>query len=604
MNSTKASVWLFALVLFLCATFAHSQAVRWDLGAPGSAGATTTTNSSGFPTLRAVPGVSLAWCNYPANAAPCTNYAPTYTSSTAAVSCASNTPIVLQGSSSCVATGDNFGNLGVWTLPGLYSYTTTIGGVTNGPFAVTVPAPPVVVYALPSETIAHAVARLPVGGGVVQLGTGVYQSGSVNVTTPNVTIRGVGRPTYNSQTAPTALNPDGTVIQGTVTAQQGADGFTLRDLGVDVGPAWSAANGNIVPGQAIAIYNIGQVVGAPQVQNPVYDNVACLGTAINAAAHCMIMENVNGGIIHNVTTFYNRYGIVLKGTNSVIDGTFDRGHSFDAILIKSDVYAPSSADSVSNFHVVWAAALGDTQGLEIWSNNGGNISDFEISNGDIQGTFSFAIQLLGQDGSDLLQQVVISNVVLDEEHTSGYCLNPQGYVLNVSMSDFACSNSAIGGIINTSIGTQNDFRYSNGTIQNITGVGIDTTGRSNVTGVGLINITGNAIQTENSGLTVECNNYYASIGGTGLATVGSGSYAYCAQGFEDSTRSVKTSGAWGPGSFAIATSPTCSAALEGAHMVATTCNAPCSAGSSCSTGGTTHCEMYCNSAPAWVETGR
>lgn len=138
MNSNKASVWLFAAILLLCATFAHSQTyVRWDLGAPGSAGV-TSISGSGLGRLVAVPNASIAWCNYPANAVPCTNFAPTYTTIASGITCPSNTPIVLQGSNSCVATSDNFGNLGLYTTPGVYAYTLTANGVTSGPFIVTI----------------------------------------------------------------------------------------------------------------------------------------------------------------------------------------------------------------------------------------------------------------------------------------------------------------------------------------------------------------------------------------------------------------------------------------------------------------------------------
>jgi len=140
MNSKNLSVWLFAAVLLLCATLAESQALRWDLGAPGSAGA-ATLSGNGLGQLLAVPGAAINWCNYPANATPCTNYATTYTGPTASATCPSNTPIVLQGSSSCVATGDNFGNLGLYTASGTYAYTLTANGVTSGPFIVTIAAP-------------------------------------------------------------------------------------------------------------------------------------------------------------------------------------------------------------------------------------------------------------------------------------------------------------------------------------------------------------------------------------------------------------------------------------------------------------------------------
>lgn len=54
----------------------------------------------------------------------------------------------------------------------------------------------------------------------------------------------------------------------------------------------------------------------------------------------------------------------------------------------------------------------------------------------------------------------------------------------------------------------------------------------------------------------------------------------------------------------LASLPACTGANEGLHAVADNCNAACSAGGTCTSGGTTHCELYCNSTPAYVETGR
>jgi hypothetical protein len=47
----------------------------------------------------------------------------------------------------------------------------------------------------------------------------------------------------------------------------------------------------------------------------------------------------------------------------------------------------------------------------------------------------------------------------------------------------------------------------------------------------------------------------------------------------------------------------CSSGTEGAHAVANNCNAACSAGGDCTSGGSTHCEVYCNGT-SYVETGR
>lgn len=126
---------LFLFVLVLAAITARAQNIRWDLGAPGSAGVVTSA-AGGY--LVAIGSVDLNWCNYPANAVPCTNFANTYPTISSSSPCSTSAQIVLQGSTTCVATSDSFGNLGVWTLPGTYAFTLTANGVTYGPFAVTI----------------------------------------------------------------------------------------------------------------------------------------------------------------------------------------------------------------------------------------------------------------------------------------------------------------------------------------------------------------------------------------------------------------------------------------------------------------------------------
>lgn len=123
---------------------AHAQGLRWDIGAPGSAGVVTTAAIGGLPALLAQPGVTLAWCSYPAIGLPCTNFATTYTSISLVTPCPTNTPIVLQGSTTCQGTADNFGAMGVWvptntTCSGItcYTYTLTVNGVSYGPYVWT-----------------------------------------------------------------------------------------------------------------------------------------------------------------------------------------------------------------------------------------------------------------------------------------------------------------------------------------------------------------------------------------------------------------------------------------------------------------------------------
>src|SRR5437879_3990010 len=103
---------VFGAVAMFCALASGQTGIRWDLGSPGGAGV-TTTSGTGLPSLFAVPNATLSFCSYPAVGVPCTNKVTTYTDLNLGTACATSTQVVLQGSTSCQATGDNLGNIGV-----------------------------------------------------------------------------------------------------------------------------------------------------------------------------------------------------------------------------------------------------------------------------------------------------------------------------------------------------------------------------------------------------------------------------------------------------------------------------------------------------------
>ena len=137
-----------------------------------------------------------------------------------------------------------------------------------------------------------------------------------------MTILGAGMPSFNSTfTAMTGA----TIIQGILAATLGADYLSIRNLGVDTGQEYIDAENSGVPTDAVAIFNNGQVVGAAQVESPDIENVSCLGYSTTSPFHCMLVENVNHAYVHNVVTVNDLHGLVLKGTNSIVDGVYGRG---------------------------------------------------------------------------------------------------------------------------------------------------------------------------------------------------------------------------------------------------------------------------------------
>lgn len=122
---------LLMLLLGICVS-AFGQGARF-----GDANPTQTTavipGTSGL-LVKVIPGATINFCSWPANAVPCTNKATTYTDYTLQTACSTSIQVVLSGTTNCVGTADPNGNWGVWVAPGLYQYTFTYQGNNYGPF--------------------------------------------------------------------------------------------------------------------------------------------------------------------------------------------------------------------------------------------------------------------------------------------------------------------------------------------------------------------------------------------------------------------------------------------------------------------------------------
>jgi hypothetical protein len=404
---------------------------------------------------------------------------------------------------------------------------------TTGTFSGPLVSPQIdkVIYAQAGETVAAAIARLITAngsaGGTIVLGPGIWQSGSISVTQPNIHIQGTGMPRFNN--AYTALS-GGTIIQGSIFAIQGADNFWLRDLGVDNGSTFVSGGGTA--SDAIAIFNSGQVVGAAQLQNVLVQNVSCLGSSATAAFHCLLVENVNHAYINNVLAVGNTHGVVLKGTNSTVDGVWASWHSTDSVNIKSDNYALGNNDVVTNIKIASLFAPGDTGPLFLNSaSSETNNPMFNIAVSHVQtesvGTSAIpsAIELSGNLAAYPLTDVNLSDITIDWPggSTSGYaCITMAQSIARVSMSGINCRNYYYA-ITNAFPDTtmMNDFVLNGSQIRNIAAPSaITTNGRWTITDTSFNAITGNAIvaATGNAQLGNNtcntCGAYFNKTGGT------------------------------------------------------------------------------------------
>ncbi len=134
-----------ALVLLTGLGFGQTAAARYDNFT------WSTTNIQGTAVLAAIPGASVAVCNFPATGLPCSNLATLYTDSTLATACT--------GSNGCSnpIVSDTAGNFGFWAASGHYQYTISSGGFNYGPYDITA-AP----YSATSQSYVNAATRASV----------------------------------------------------------------------------------------------------------------------------------------------------------------------------------------------------------------------------------------------------------------------------------------------------------------------------------------------------------------------------------------------------------------------------------------------------------
>lgn len=303
-----------------------------------------------------------------------------------------------------------------------------------------------VIHAVSGETLKQLIDSLPPTGGVVEMGLGTwvsgYQPGTV-ISKPNVTIQGAAMPQFNADY--TAM-VGGTILLGPIGVSTGADYFTVRDLGVDAGQVYINARNGGVPTDALDIFNNGQVIGAPPVESPLIENVSCLGYSPNAQNHCMLVENVNNAYVHNVHIVLNCHGLVLKGTNSKVDGVYSRGHGMDSVIVKSDAYAPASNDTLSNITIGPLVSPGDTKGIVIIG-VGAPVSNINVSNVKIQSPLSWGINAQGASAGALARGLTFSDISIDYKGGSlsdEYCMQFVEYVSAVKINNLNCSDMWVG----------------------------------------------------------------------------------------------------------------------------------------------------------------
>ena len=211
------------------------------------------------------------------------------------------------------------------------------------------------------SSLKAAIAALPSTGGVVLVPAGRFFSGTWNPVTdymskPNVHIRGVKMPTWNSDAS--ALD-GGSIIEGRFSAF--ADGLQLTDIGFDLGknvcssryPTADTTMDHPDGGtwDALSFGQPSQVSPQQPRKGIVVSNVIGLLKDSSTVGHGILLEAIDGGYVDNAIGIYGVHGLVIKSNNMRIGSIAGYMASTDNVIFKSDAYAPGGniqVDSVTS----------------------------------------------------------------------------------------------------------------------------------------------------------------------------------------------------------------------------------------------------------------
>lgn len=210
----------------------------------------------------------------------------------------------------------------------------------------------------------------------------------------------------------------GTIIHGTVA--NSADGFKIKDLGIDLGAEWVDANNYIgwigdkgdeglILNEALDRTNLPKLITGCKAENIIinmYD--------INSRYHAFLNEASTGNYVNNIETHGGLHGFVIKSSDIDCRNIKVYGGSANAVIIKNDVRNISDI-RIENMKVNPYKTKGDSNGINIQPNETWDILGISFSNV----TVSECNQgFLGNAHEGVVANVSMNNVVISN------CVNP------------------------------------------------------------------------------------------------------------------------------------------------------------------------------------
>src|SRR6266566_116492 len=395
--------WLLAFALMYAPVALYGQAVWIPLSVTQHGTVGAVANAVVIPS-----SPIAAFCRFPANGTPCTNKAQTYTDSTAAIACPTNTQFVVSSGSTCQASLDAQNNRGV-LKPGRYIYTVTSGVVNNGPQYV-------------SATCDFASA--------------CTVTGAVSAT-GNVTLSGGGRYIFASSMKCDGSTDDGAALQAAVTAA-GQRGHVVMPVGTCILGSGAPAVGRIDVPDGLWLQGAGKyatTIKRPNGLNSTNEMFRCAaGGSFGAVGNCTLTDftvdqnqanqtagndNINAGAVSKMTI--ERMRIINAWTNGIATYPTSGQVSADVLVADSDFESNGTRSGCVGVALCMDIRIGNPLRVRISWNRSENSQNFlltvptastngyvTVEENIVNNCLGFAVALGGQQTKDSVTRNVFN----------------------------------------------------------------------------------------------------------------------------------------------------------------------------------------------------
>jgi len=263
----------------------------------------------------------------------------------------------------------------------------------------------------PYATINAALDALPVTGGVVSIGIGVFPPTTYSKFKDNIVLIGTKRPVINS--GRTGLEK-GTIIQGPLETI-GRNGITVKNLGVDSGldVCNSLYAGVAKNGMMLTVNTAG--TGDPIVYNApitgiVVNDVICLAKDSTSAIHGCLIQGVDGAVIDKVKTCFGTHGFVLKGINCQVGTITTNDSSTDGVIIRDSPYGRCNTNNIKDILIKNTTPMG---GLILDADESGmTLKQINIDNVIIQNC-TFGVRYYSNVSDSYITGININNLIIN-----------------------------------------------------------------------------------------------------------------------------------------------------------------------------------------------